>query len=35
VRVSLPEHQKASDLSDAQKDAISAAASDEPEVPKK
>jgi len=35
VRVHLPENVKAEDLTDAQKDAISAAASDEPEVPKK
>ena len=35
VRVHLPESHKAGDLTDAQKDAISAAASDEPEAPKK
>ena len=35
VRVSLPEHIKPDELSEAQKEAISAAASDEPEVPKK
>jgi len=35
VRVQMPENVKPEDLSDAQKDAISAAASDEPEVPKK
>ena len=35
VRVRLPEHQKVDDLSDAEKDAISVAASDEPETPRK